>query len=107
MHLHVVITNNGVQAKLPATATKEIAVETAVTWLGTRISASGVAELFSHGTTLHTAVGLASLEECDCDEDLLTKEKVKATLAAEIGTRMDAADDASATAGLSLQEKSS
>lgn len=91
-HFHVLLTNNGVEARLPATATRELAVETAVTWLGTRIAATGVVELYSHGKTVQTGVGVASLRECDCPEELLTKDKVKRSYAEEIETRMDAGE---------------
>lgn len=94
IHFHICITNNGVEAQLPATAAKEQAIETAVTWLGVRISAAGVTDLFVKGSTVHTAFGVASLKECECDDELLTREAVKKAHEEELEMRMEAASDA-------------
>lgn len=73
MHFHATITNVGIVAKLPAVASKHIALECLVYWIGPRISPIHVARLTEDGVAAGTGIGTVRIEECDCQEKVLTK----------------------------------
>lgn len=73
VHFHATVTNAGLVAKLPAAASKQIAIECLVYWIGPRISPLHVARLTSESVATGTGMGTVCIIECDCKEKVLTK----------------------------------
>lgn len=83
MHYHATITNVGIVAKLPAVASKHIALECLVYWIGPRISPIHVARLTEDGVAAGTGIGTVRIEECDCPEPVLTKAALQQAMSGE------------------------
>lgn len=79
-HYHAIITNAGIPAKLPAVATKQIALEVLVYWIGPRISPLHVATLSDSGVATGTGLGTVCIIDCNCKDPLVTREDIKKSM---------------------------
>lgn len=80
MHYHAIVSNVGIVAKLPAVASKKIALETLIYWIGPRISPMHVAKLMDGGVASGTGLGTVCIVDCDCKDSILTQSKLEEIL---------------------------
>lgn len=80
LHYHITVTNAGIAAKLPAVASKQIALECLVYWIGPRISPMHIARLTEDGVATGTGLGTVNLIPCHCTEKILTKADLERTV---------------------------